>query len=57
MSPFKSKAQARFLFAKKPGVAAEFAAKTGNYKALPEKKGSTMKSKPKSKPKKKGGGY
>jgi len=45
--PFKSKSQARFLFAKKPDVAREFASKTKNYKALPEHK-----SKPKSKTRK-----
>lgn len=34
--PFKSKAQARYLFAKHPKVAAEFAAKTPSIKALPQ---------------------
>jgi hypothetical protein len=34
--PFKSKAQQKYLFAKKPEVAKEFAEKTTNYKALPE---------------------
>lgn len=37
MSPFKSKAQERFMFAKKPALAKEFAAKTPDIKALPEK--------------------
>lgn len=35
--PFKSQAQRRFLFARKPKVAREFASKTKNIKALPEK--------------------
>jgi hypothetical protein len=35
--PLKSKAQQRFLFAKKPKLAKEFAEKTPNIKALPEK--------------------
>lgn len=34
--PFKSKAQARFMFAKHPQIAKEFAAKTPSIKALPE---------------------
>lgn len=34
--PFKSKAQARYLFAKEPGVAEEFASKTRSIKALPQ---------------------
>jgi hypothetical protein len=34
--PFKSKAQQRFMFAKHPAMAAEFAAMTPNIKALPE---------------------
>lgn len=37
MSPFRSKAQARLLFAKEPAVAKEFARKTKSIKALPEK--------------------
>lgn len=37
MSPFRSKAQARFMFAKKPTLAKEFAAKTPSIKALPKK--------------------
>jgi hypothetical protein len=35
--PLKSKAQQRFLFAKKPKIAKEFAAKTKNIKNLPER--------------------
>lgn len=34
---FKSKAQARFMFAKHPKMAKEFASKTPSIKALPEK--------------------
>lgn len=33
--PFKSKAQARFMFAKKPELAKEFASKTKSIKKLP----------------------
>ncbi len=33
--PFKSKAQAKFMFAKKPAMAKEFAAKTPSIIALP----------------------
>lgn len=36
--PFKSKAQARFLYAKHPKIAKEFAAKTPSIKALPARK-------------------
>lgn len=36
--PFRSKAQMRFMFAKKPKLATEFAKATPNIKALPEKK-------------------
>jgi len=36
--PFKSKAQARFLFAKHPKIAKEFAKKTKSIKALPKRK-------------------
>jgi hypothetical protein len=36
--PFKSKAQARYLFAVKPAIAKEFAEKTKSIKVLPEKK-------------------
>lgn len=35
--PFKSKKQIKFLFATKPQLAKEFASKTSNIKALPEK--------------------
>ncbi len=35
--PFKSKAQAKFMFAKKPAIAKEFAEKTKSIKALPNK--------------------
>lgn len=34
--PFKSKAQAAFMFANKPVLAKEFADKTKNIKALPK---------------------
>ena len=36
--PFKSKAQVKFMFAKHPKIAKEFASKTPSIKALPEKK-------------------
>ena len=35
--PFKSKQQAKFMFAKKPAMAKEFAAATPNIKSLPKK--------------------
>ena len=35
--PFKSKAQARYMFARHPKIAKEFAAKTPSIKALPNK--------------------
>ncbi len=35
MSPFKSQKQAKFMFAKKPELAQEFADKTPSIKALP----------------------
>lgn len=35
--PFKSKAQEKFMFAKKPALAKEFASKTPNMKKLPDK--------------------
>jgi hypothetical protein len=35
--PFKSLAQMRLMFAKNPKMAKEWAAKTPNVKALPEK--------------------
>ncbi len=34
--PFKSKAQARWMFAKKPEMAKEFAAATDSIKRLPQ---------------------
>jgi hypothetical protein len=46
--PFKSKAQQRFMFAKHPGIAKEFAEETSNIKKLPEhvsSKKSTIKTK------------
>ena len=43
--PFKSQAQARFLFSKKPKIAREFAKKTKSIKNLPKKKRKTMKRK------------
>ena len=36
--PFKSQAQARYMFAKKPSMAKEFASKTKSIKGLPERK-------------------
>lgn len=36
MSPFKSKKQAAFMFAKKPELAKEFADKTPSIKSLPQ---------------------
>lgn len=35
--PFRSKAQQRFMFATKPKMAKEWAAKTPDIKSLPEK--------------------
>ena len=35
--PFKSKAQARFMFAKHPAIVKEFASKTVSIKSLPNK--------------------
>jgi hypothetical protein len=35
--PFRSQSQARYLFANKPKIAKEFAAKTKSIKALPKK--------------------
>jgi hypothetical protein len=46
--PFKSKAQARFLFANEPKVAKEFASKTEDVKSLPEKLGGSRRKKKKS---------
>jgi len=37
MSPFTSKAQARYMFARHPKTAKEFASKTKSIKALPDK--------------------
>jgi hypothetical protein len=37
--PFKSKAQARYLFSREPEVAKKFAKETPKMKSLPEKKG------------------
>lgn len=45
--PFKSKAQARYLFAKEPEVAKEFASKTKSIKALPNKVSAKKKRKKK----------
>jgi len=45
--PFRSKAQARLLFAKKPALAKEFASKTKSIKALPEHVKKKKKSKKK----------
>lgn len=36
--PFTSKSQARYMFAMKPELAKEFAAKTNSIASLPEKK-------------------
>ena len=35
--PFRSQAQRKYLFARRPEIAKEFAEKTHNIKALPEK--------------------
>ena len=37
MMPFKSEAQRKYLFAKKPKIAKEFASKTPKGKKLPKK--------------------
>jgi len=37
MSPFRSQAQRRYMFAKHPKIAREFAAKTPKANKLPEK--------------------
>ena len=42
MAPFASKAQARFMFAKHPKMAKEWASHTSSMKSLPEKKGGSM---------------
>lgn len=36
--PFKSKAQARYMFSEHPSIARKFADETKSIKALPEKK-------------------
>jgi hypothetical protein len=41
--PFKSKAQARFMFAKHPKIAKRWAKQTKSIKALPNKKRSRKK--------------
>lgn len=38
--PFKSKAQARYMFSREPEVAKRWAKETPSMKALPEKKGT-----------------
>jgi len=43
--PFKSKVQARYLFAREPAVAARFAKETPSMKKLPEKKTTNKKKK------------
>jgi hypothetical protein len=43
--PFKSKAQARYLFAKEPEVAKRFAKDTPSMKYIPEKKRAEIKKK------------
>lgn len=45
--PFKSKAQAKYMFAKHPTIAEEFAEKTPNMKDLPEHAKKKKKGKPK----------
>jgi hypothetical protein len=40
--PFQSKAQARFMFAKHPGIAKEFASHTKSIKGLPEHKRNAL---------------
>ena len=37
MSPFKSKAQAKYMFKNKPKMAREWASKTKNIKRLPSR--------------------
>lgn len=49
MMPFESQAQARFMFAKHPEIAKEFASKTASIKDLPEhvkKKAGSEKGRP-----------
>ena len=43
--PFKSKAQARYLFAREPEVAKKFAKETPSMKGIPEKKTAEIKKK------------
>lgn len=47
MAPFKSKAQARYMFAKHKDIAEEFAHATPNMKNLPEHVKKKKKNKPK----------
>jgi hypothetical protein len=46
--PFKSKAQARYLFAKHPKLARKWAKKYGGYKSKPERVKSKSKSRKRS---------
>lgn len=46
MMPFVSQAQARFMFAKHPAIAKEFASKTKSIAKLPEKVGSGKRKRP-----------
>lgn len=48
MSPFKSKAQARYLYSQEPEIAEEFASKTKSFKNLPERVEMKKKDKAKS---------
>jgi hypothetical protein len=41
MCPFESKAQARYMFARHPEIAKEFASHTRSIKSLPEHKKKT----------------
>lgn len=41
--PFKSKAQAKYMFAKHPKMAKEWASKTPSIKRLPARKGNRKK--------------
>lgn len=45
--PFKSKAQAKYMYAKHPEIAKEFASKTKSIKKLPEHVKAKKSSKPK----------
>lgn len=51
MSPFVSKAQAKFMFVHHPKLAKEFAEKTKSIKALPEHVAKKKRSAPKGKEK------